>query len=184
MNDHLRCESCGKYVKVLDQGVGKLLCCGKPMILLAGFKSAKDVLDFAIEKEQEAETFYTKWAQKIEDKWIRKIFTDFAKEEHKHMEILQKAQKGETLKPSENKIPDLKISDYLIDISPSLDMDYQKALIIAMKREKASFRLYSDLARLAQGTEIHETLYSLAQEEAKHKVRLETIYDDDILGGN
>lgn len=184
MSEELRCEICGKYVKVLNQGIGELMCCGKPMILLTGFRSSKDVLDFAIEREQEAERFYRTWAQKSEDAWIKKVFNDFAKEEQKHKELLLRAQQGESLKTSEKDIADLKIGDYLIDVSPGPDMSYQKALIIAMKREKASFRLYSDLARMAQGTEIYETLHALAQEEAKHKVRLETMYDDDILGGN
>ncbi len=184
MGDHLRCEKCGKYVKVIDQGIGELVCCGKPMVLLAGFESSDDVLDFAIVKEQEAEKFYMNWAQKIKDIWIKNIFTDFAKEEHKHMDILVKAKNGKALKSSEKNIPDLKISDYLVDLSPNPDMDYQQALIVAMKREKASFKLYSDLARLSQGTNIHETLLALAQEEAKHKVRLETIYDEDVLGDN
>jgi len=184
MDEHLKCENCGKYIKVIDQGIGKLICCGKPMILLAGFRSPDDVLDFAIVKEQEAEKFYKDWAHKIKDEWIKDIFIDFAKEERNHMEILQKAKHGEVLKTSGKSIQDLRISDYLVDLSPSPDMNYQQALIIAMKREKASFRLYSDLAKLAQGTNIYETLRTLAQEEAKHKVRLETIYDDDILGGN
>jgi desulfoferrodoxin-like iron-binding protein len=184
MDDHLRCEKCGKLIKIVDQGIGELVCCDRPMTLLAGFKTSDDVLNFAIVKEQEAEKFYTDWAQKIKDTWIKGIFTDFAKEEHKHMEILVKAKNGKILKSSEKRIPDLKISDYLVDLSPNSEMDYQQALTIAMKKEKASFKLYSDLAKLSQGTSLYETLLALAQEEAKHKVRLETIYDDDILGGN
>jgi desulfoferrodoxin-like iron-binding protein len=184
MGDHFRCENCGKYVKIIEKGSGELSCCGKPMILLSEFKSVDDILDFAIVKEKEAEKFYREWAEKVKDEWIKNVFVSFAGEEHKHMEILVKAKKGETLKTSEQGIQDLKISDYLTDISPSQDMDYQEALIIAMKREKASFKLYSDLAALTKGKGIHETLLALAQEEARHKVRLETIYDDEILSWN
>ena len=61
-------------------------------------------------------------------------------------------QKGSTFQPSAKQVTDLKIVDYLVDIMPSPDMDYQEALIVAMRREKASFKLYNDLAAMA-GTE-------------------------------
>ena len=99
----------------------------------------------------------------------------------RHKDLLVKAKQGEMLKKTSGAITDLKIADYLVDISPSPDMDYQHALIIAMKREKASFKLYSDLARMTADAAVTETLQALAQEEAKHKLRLETLYDEEVL---
>jgi rubrerythrin len=91
---------------------------------------------------------------------------------------------GSTFQPSAKQVTDLKIVDYLVDIMPSPNMDYQEALIIAMKREKASFKLYNDLTAVA-GTESLQSLFTaLAQEEAKHKLRLETEYEKEIYSEN
>ena len=63
-------------------------------------------------------------------------------------------------------------------------MDYQQALIVAMKKEKEAFRMYSDLASVAQTAGLKELLLGLAQEEARHKLRFEVEYDDVILSEN
>jgi rubrerythrin len=53
-----------------------------------------------------------------------------------------------------------------------------------MKREKAAYRLYLDLAAVAEAEELTETFLWLAQEEAKHKLRFEIEYDDQVLKDN
>jgi rubrerythrin len=50
-----------------------------------------------------------------------------------------------------------------------------------MKEEKAAFKLYSDLAARTDDAAAKEVLLMLAQEEAKHKLRFEIEYDDNIL---
>ena len=52
-----------------------------------------------------------------------------------------------------------------------------------MKKEKAAFRLYQDLAGLVQDEKIKALFLSLAQEEAKHKLRFEVEYDDLLTEG-
>ena len=53
-----------------------------------------------------------------------------------------------------------------------------------MKREKSAFKLYSDIARSAQDEELRELFLGLAQEEAKHKLRFEVEYDDEVYREN
>jgi desulfoferrodoxin-like iron-binding protein len=184
MTDFYKCNACEKLVKVINEGKGELSCCGSPMKMLSGFGSINEILDFAIEKEQEASQFYTDWAKKLTSPNLRDMFEHFAQEELKHKEKLIWVQKGNTFQPSAKQVTDLKIVDYLVDIMPSPNMDYQEALIIAMKREKASFKLYNDLTEVA-GTENLQSLFNaLAQEEAKHKLRLETEYEKEIYSEN
>ena len=184
MTDFYKCNACQKLVKVINEGKGELSCCGSPMKMLSGFGSINEILDFAIEKEQEASQFYTDWAKKLTSPNLRDMFEHFAQEELKHKEKLIWVQKGNTFQPSAKQVTDLKIVDYLVDIMPSPNMDYQEALIIAMKREKASFKLYNDLTEVA-GTENLQSLFNaLAQEEAKHKLRLETEYEKEIYSEN
>jgi rubrerythrin len=123
-------------------------------------------------------------ANQVESKATAKIFKDLAAEEMKHRAILENLEGSGGLKPANFVVADLKVSDYLVEVEPSANMDYQDALILAMKREKAAYRLYIDLAEGAQDQVLKETFENLAQKEAGHKLRLETIYDEQVLTDN
>jgi len=67
---------------------------------------------------------------------------------------------------------------------PKPNMEYQEALVLAMKKEKTAYRLYNDLALQTDDLQIRNSLLALAQEEAKHKLHFEKIYDEEILTEN
>ena len=148
------------------------------------WSSVDDVLDFAIANEQKAVDFYTEMAGKAQSPHVKKMFEDNAKEEMGHKSKLEAVKSGKKLLSIEKKILDLKIGDYLVDVEAEADLDFQGALILAMKREKAAFRLYTDLAGQADEAEHKELFLGLAQEEAKHKLRFEVEYDEEILKEN
>ena len=52
------------------------------------------------------------------------------------------------------------------------------------RNEKSAFRLYSDLAASVDDNQLKLTFLGLAQEEAKHKLRFEVEYDENILAEN
>jgi rubrerythrin len=145
------------------------------------YSSVDKILDFAVAKEEESAEFYADLARRVEKPWMRRVFEEFSREEVGHKEKLLGIQRGKTLLPAEGKVLDLKIGDYLVDVEPTADMEYQDALILAMKKEKASFRLYSDLAETTDDASLRATFLALAQEEAKHKLRFEVEYDEYIL---
>ena len=60
-------------------------------------------------------------------------------------------------------------------------MDYEDLLIVAMKKEKQSFRFYHMTASIMDDKELEKLFLMLAQEEAKHKLRFEVEYDKIIL---
>ncbi len=148
------------------------------------WKSVDDILDFAIANEQDAVDFYTDLASRTKSAGLQRVFQDFVKEERGHKAKLERVKAGQMLRLKPEEIVDLKIGDYLADIEPTGDLDYQSALILAMKREKAAFKLYTDLAETINDAELSETFSVLAQEEAKHKLRFELEYDDQILIDN
>lgn len=148
------------------------------------WKSADEILDFAIKNEEEAAQFYTDLAGKMHSDSMRRVFQDFAREEHGHKAKLLGVKRSGKLEPATAQIVDLKIGDYLVDAEPGPDMDIQQALILAMKQEKAAFKLYTDLAAVAADAELRDLLLALAQEEAKHKLRFEIEYDEHILKEN
>ncbi|MBN2083315.1 ferritin family protein [bacterium] len=148
------------------------------------FESVNDALDFAIANEIEAHDMYMDLANKVERPEMREVFQQFAKEELGHKAKLEHVKAGGELKPVEGKIQTLAIADYTVDIEPKDNPTYQEALLIAMQAEKRAFKLYTDLAGQATDPVIVELFRGLAQEEAKHKLRFEIEYDDNILTEN
>jgi rubrerythrin len=145
--------------------------------------SIDEILDYAIAREQEAVDFYTGLAGRGKD-WMRDLLMGFAREEARHKAKLMAVKDGQMLLSSKSKIADLKIADYVVEIEVADDINLQDALIIAMKREKAAFRLYTDLAARVDNAELRDLFLGLAQEEAKHKLYFETQYDDQMLRHN
>ncbi len=146
-------------------------------------KPADELLDFAIAEEEKAAEFYTGLAKAVKGP-LGKVFLDFAKEEVGHKEKLMGVKAGKKFKPVAGKIQDLKIGDYLVEVDPKEELDYRKALVLAMKKEKAAFRLYMDLRAAAADKKIQALLLALAQEEARHKLRFEIEYDENIYREN
>ena len=145
--------------------------------------SIEEILDYAIAREQEAVDFYTSLAGRGKD-WMRELLMGFAQEEARHKAKLMAVKDGQKLLSSESKIADLKIADYVVEVEVADDVNLQDALIIAMKREKAAFRLYTDLAARVDDAELRDLFLGLAQEEAKHKLHFETQYDEQMLSDN
>ena len=151
---------------------------------MTNLKSVDEILDFAIGKEEEAAAFYTDLAGRVDKPWMKKVFEEFANEEKGHKAKLQAVKRGKQLVPAAKKVLDLKLADYLIDGEITADIDYQEALIVAMKAEKSAYKLYTNLADTTDDENLRNTFLALAQEEAKHKLRFEIEYDDRMLEGN
>jgi rubrerythrin len=148
------------------------------------FGSVDDILEFAITRELDSYEFYLSMSARMERPWMQDVFHQFAEEELGHKAKLEDVRRGEEKLPADGAILDMKMADYLVPGEASSDMDYQDALIIAMKKEKAAFRLYTNLADRVGDEPIRATLLGIAQEEAKHKLRFEVEYDDVILTDN
>jgi rubrerythrin len=147
--------------------------------------SVDDILNFAILSEQSASKFYTDLAAKMDNQAMREVFEEFARQELAHKAKLEKVKReGVTVLGPSKDVPDLKIADYLVDVEPKPDMTYLDAIIIAMKREKAAFRLYTDLAAVVPNENCRNLFLALAQEEANHKLRFELEYDEHVMQEN
>ncbi len=146
------------------------------------FESVEEIVRFAIDKEREAVAFYEDAGKQEEYSGAKKLFEEFANEERKHEALLEGLLTGET-RLSEYKfewITDIKRSNYLVDMFPEKGMSYPDILRLAMKREEKALQLYEDLSEKADDPELLKVLKVLRQEEAKHKLALETLYDDHM----
>jgi rubrerythrin len=154
------------------------------MAEMKDWESVDDILDFAIEREQEAADFYQSSADHASSDWMKKIFQQYAKEELGHKAKLMNVKKGKKALSASGKVRDMKIADYLVPVEFGGEMSYQQILVLAMKREKVAFKLYSELAERVDEVPIRDLFLGLAEEEAKHKLRFELEYDEVILKDN
>ncbi len=148
---------------------------------MENFSLVDDILDFAIDNEIKAYKFYTDLAAKMKNPEMKKVFLDFAAEEQNHKKLLEDTKKEKTVNLSGEQIADLKIAEFTVVVEPTVDMDYQAALILAMQKEKESFQLYNSIANLVTNAANKQLFQFLAQQEAKHKLRFELEYDEVIL---
>lgn len=150
----------------------------------ANIRSFNDVVSFAIGKEEEAATLYRGLAERTDQSGVKQMFLDLATQEDGHKRRLQSIKRDGLPSGGDAPVRDLKISDFLSDVEVGPDSDYQEILIFAMKREEASVALYTNLASQAADAAISGVFEALADEERKHKLRLETEYDDNVLKWN
>ena len=143
-----------------------------------------EVINFAIEREEEAADFYAKLSKRSKNPAIKEVFQEWSNVEVGHKRILQNIHKTAVEGRKIESTPNLKISDYIIDVKEKPDMPYADALIVAMKREEMSYELYSDLAKGIEDPDLKKAFEVLAGEELKHKLRLETEYDEFVLKEN
>ena len=148
------------------------------------FKSINDILEFAIDEEQKAVDFYTELADRAGTADMKKIFQDFAKEEISHKARLIRVKDEGLYSLEHDAVKDLRIADYIVSVKPTPEMTYQDALVLAMQKEKAAFKLYTALSEKAEDEDMRGLFMSLATEESKHKLRFEIEYDEHVLREN
>ncbi|MDJ0783725.1 MAG: ferritin family protein [Desulfosarcinaceae bacterium] len=159
------------------------------------FQNLKEVITFAIEREIEAADFYEENSKAESMSGKKEMLLEFAAEERKHQRLLESylnqcvadGQEGFTedaciIDGLENYkfkwITDIKRSNYIAELEYKPGMAYNELLMLAMKREEHALALYNKLLDEAD-TDSAKTLFKmLCQEEAKHKLALETMYDD------
>lgn len=148
------------------------------------FKNVDAILLFAIEQEQKAVDFYTELAKEAQSEEMKKVFIEFAGEEIRHKQRLTRIREEGVFTMPKIQVADLKIADYVVDVKASGKLSYEEALVLAMKREKSAFKLYSNLAERAPNDELKGIFQSLAMEESRHKLRFELEYDEYVLREN
>jgi rubrerythrin len=144
-------------------------------------KKFKEIIKFAIKKEVHSYNFYTKASKLAKFSGAKDLFSDLAKEEVGHRKMLEKLDMKKMVQAKIDKVPDLKISDYIVDAEFKPDMPYADILRMAIKMEERALKLYNNMNQSNKDENLKKLFSLLANEEAKHKLRLEKVYDDEIL---
>ena len=143
----------------------------------------EDFIEFAIKREEEAIKAYGDLAGIAKTPGLKKFLLDLQEEERNHKKLLQDITEEKVDSLEIKEADDLKISDYLVEESPSPDMNFQDLLILAAKKEQKAVDLYSDLERKVSKKELKKLFEFLIQQEKSHKLKLEEEYEKHVLEG-
>ena len=145
------------------------------------FASLDDIIAFAGEREETAYQLYKSAAEKSTTIAGRKMFEEMAADEAGHKQVFSRIETATLHQQASNKIPDMRLSDYMTDIPLRPDMSYDEILRNAIKTEESAWKLYSAAAEMTDDPQLKKTLLVFADVERGHKKRLEDIYDDKVL---
>lgn len=147
------------------------------------------ILKTAMEKEKAAEDFYAEKSQSIDDPAVKLIFSDLAKDEHAHFELVSDlADQAEAGSENEASLPDpidakLRVQNSLKKFKredlPDLgnNTTVKEALTFALEIERISFNRYSQAEKDAEDSEIAAVYRYLASEENKHYIIIDNTLD-------
>lgn len=146
---------------------------------MAQFASAEDILKLAIAKEVRAHKFYTILADKVVNPAMRSLLLEFAREEQEHKETLEmELMKAGKVVLFDSEPVNFDVESYLPGLEVRSDLDYKELLLLAIKKERESFKFYFNLALRAKDEHFREILLALAEEESRHRCSLELDYGD------
>ena len=143
------------------------------------FESMRDILKFAISKEQASEQFYLNLAGQMKDVATQTVFRAIAKQEKKHAEALELeiVKQGYTLSSVDGNELDYQWQEQLELDEQAKNMNYSDALMVAIQKERAAFQLYTQLVGMTNDIKFRDVLLQLAEEEMRHVIQFEREYD-------
>jgi rubrerythrin len=143
------------------------------------FKSIEELLKFAIKKEIASAQFYTDLAATTQNEIIKDLFLVMAKEEINHkrqleLEVMKLGIVVTEEDPNMRHQPDA----FLLESDIDKTFGFAETLQLAIQKEHASFGMYMDLYAITEDDEQRLVIMEMAEEEVRHKVILESQYNE------
>jgi len=136
------------------------------------------LIDTAIQREADAYTFYMGIHDKVTDPAVREAIAWIAGEEQKHKAFLVRYRKGD-FGDSGLRLSDVayyKIAEHQNEPEVKENMNSSDVYLVAAHRELRSYRFYTALADQHAAGEANDMLLKMANEELKHKEKMEYLY--------
>ena len=146
--------------------------------------TVRKALEMGAEMELQSYTMYTKHAENSDYPGASRLLTRLAEDELRHRNYFLKALENPDsieVRTLEEDIPDMKVTDKLINVPLDPKADFPQILKFAAQRESATYDFYIQIAGKYEGTELGKMFNNFAAEELKHKKLLEEEYDE-IMG--
>ena len=141
-------------------------------------KRVSDIFDIAIKREEDAYDFYMDIHSKVSDPSVKETLEFIAGEEKKHKAFLVSYRAGEfgdkALRMSD--VVDYKIAEYLEEPEVNENSKPEEVYLVASHREARAHQFYTEMANLHAEGEPRDFLLKMANEELKHKEKMEYLY--------
>jgi len=138
----------------------------------------KEIIKQAIASEVEARKFYEDAANTLKDPYLKKLFTSLAEEEKKHRDILTQIYTSDTIDRYFSETRDYKVAETMEEPDLSIDMKPADAFALAMKKEEAAMKQYTEMANMCDDADKRQVFLDLAAMERDHKLKMETAFTD------
>ena len=134
------------------------------------------ILSDAIAGEIEAQNFYREAAEKMSDPMLKELFGSFVEEENRHQRILEgfRSKIPEHLPFDEAR--DYKVAETVEETPLDTAMKPADAFALAMKKEEAAMKRYTQLAEGCTDPKQAELFQELAAMERDHKRKMENAF--------
>ena len=137
-----------------------------------------EIIELAIQREKDAFAFYMDIHAKIGDSSAKDTLEFVAGEEKKHREFLENYRDGKygahNLRMTD--VVYYKIAEHQKEPEIAADMKREDVFLVAAHRELKSFNFYTEMAQLHADGELRDMLTKIANEELKHKEKMEYLY--------
>ncbi len=138
-----------------------------------------ECIETAIKREEDAFAFYTDLAGQVADDAARETVLWIAGEEKKHKAFLvafrDKGEGPTSMRKAE--VTYYKLAEYLEEPEVSDSISRAEIFLLAAHRERRANQFYSELAALyEENSDVHEMMLRMANEELKHKEKMEYLY--------
>ena len=138
-----------------------------------------EYINIAIAREEDAFRFYSELAGKVAEEAARDTLLWISEEEKKHKAFLVKFR-ADGVGPEAMRLTDVvyyKIAEHLEEPEVEEDMTRSDIFLVASHRELRSYKFYTAMAALYNEDDaVHVMLSKIANEELKHKERMEYLY--------
>lgn len=137
-----------------------------------------EIIALAIKREEDAYAFYMDLLGRLDDAGVKDTIKWIAGEEKKHKEFLVGYRDGGyapevlQLKP----VQYFKIAEHQQEPEVKTGMRSEDVFLVASHRELRSYHFYTELADVHAEGEIKTVLQKMANEELKHKEKMEYLY--------
>jgi rubrerythrin len=143
-------------------------------------KLLSEIIDTAIQREQDAYFFYRDLMGLVQEPSTQDTLEWIANEELKHRKFLVDYRNGKfgaaTLRMTQPVAYTL--AEHLDEPEISKEMKSSEVYLVAAHREMKSHAFYTGLAALHAGTHVGDMLLRMANEELKHKEKVEYLYSN------
>jgi rubrerythrin len=142
------------------------------------------LIDTAIQREEDAYAFYNDLHGRASDAAVKDTLEYIAGEEKKHRAFLVKYREGgfDTSSLRLSDVTYYQIAEYQKEPAIDEKMSSADVYLVASHRESRSHKFYTELANLQTDAAAKSMLLKMANEELKHKEKMEYLYSNTAFG--